>query len=400
MPTVKWFFMAPAQVVVHSLDHGGVELLGAQAVAAADDLNIGLAVLIERGAHVLVEGLAQGAGLLGAVEHGDLLAGGGNGLQQALGAEGTVEMHLDQAQLLALLVEVVDGLLDGLAAAAHGDDHALGIGGAHVVEELVLAAHQRADLLHDLFHDGGGGVVELVGRLTVLEVDVGVLRGAGLMRMIGVKGAVAEGLDLVPGHQGLDVLVINRVDLLHLMAGAEAVEEMQEGNAALQRGQMRHQRHVHGFLHAVGSQHGKAGLAAGHHVGMVAEDAQGVRGQRAGAHVEHAGQQLAGDLVHIGDHQQKALAGSEGGGQRAGRQTAVHGARRARLGLHLAYVNGLAEEVLRTTRRPFIDYFRHGGGRSDGVNGRHVAERICNVAYGSIAVNGHLGCHWGSLLNL
>ena len=78
----------------------------------------------------------------------------------------------------------------------------------------------------------------------------------------------------------------------------------------------------------------------------------------------------------------------------------MHGARRARLGLHLAYVNGLAEEVLRTTRRPFIDYFRHGGGRSDGVNGRHVAERICNVAYGSIAVNGHLGCHWGSLLNL
>ena len=91
------------EVVVHGLDHGGVELLGAQAVAAADDLNIGLAVLIERGAYILVEGLAQGAGLLGAVEHGDLLAGGGNGLQQALGAEGTVEVHLDQAQLLALL---------------------------------------------------------------------------------------------------------------------------------------------------------------------------------------------------------------------------------------------------------------------------------------------------------
>jgi hypothetical protein len=41
--------------------------------------------------------------------------------------------------------------------------------------------------------------------------------------------------------------------------------------------------------------------------------------------VEDGAGQLARDLVHIGDHQQQALRGGEGGGQRAGLQRAVHG---------------------------------------------------------------------------
>ena len=63
----------------------------------------------------------------------------------------------------------------------------LRVGSAHVVEQLIMAAGQLAHLLHDLFDDFGGGVVVLVGSLTVLEVDVGVLSGALLMRMIGVQ---------------------------------------------------------------------------------------------------------------------------------------------------------------------------------------------------------------------
>ena len=49
-----------------------------------------------------------------------------------------------------------------------------------------------------------------------------------------------------------------------------------------------------------------------------------------------AGQLLAGDLVHVGDHQQQALGGGVGGGQGAGGQRAVHRAGGAGLGLHLA----------------------------------------------------------------
>ena len=111
-------------------------------------------------------------------------------------------MDLDQADLFARLVEVVDGLFGGVAAGAHGDDDPLGVGRAHVVEQLVVAAGQLADLLHDLFDDFGHGVVVLVGSFTALEVDVGVLGGALLMRMLGIQ-ARARGRPsrLVPANQ-------------------------------------------------------------------------------------------------------------------------------------------------------------------------------------------------------
>ena len=105
----------------------------------------------------------------------------------------------------------------------------------------------------------------------------------------------------------------------------------------------------------------KAGLTAGHHVGVVAKDAQGMRGQRAGAHVEHAGQQLAGDLYILGIISRRPWLAVKVVVSAPAARLPCTGARRARLGLHFAYVNGLAEEVLRTTRRPFIHYFRHGG---------------------------------------
>ena len=54
--------------------------------------------------------------------------------------EGAIEVDLDKADLLAALVQVIDGLLSGVAAGAHGDDDAVGVRGAHVVKQLVVAA--------------------------------------------------------------------------------------------------------------------------------------------------------------------------------------------------------------------------------------------------------------------
>ena len=79
----------------------------------------------------------------------------------------------------------------------------------------------------------------------------------------------------------------------------------------------------------------EAGLPAGHHVGVVAEDRERVRGQRPRRDVHAERRQLAGDLVHVGDHQQQALRRGERRRQRAGLQRAVHRARRAALRLHL-----------------------------------------------------------------
>ena len=91
------------------------------------------------------------------------------------------------------------------------------------------------------------------------------------------------------------------------MRGAETVEEVDERHAGFQCREVGNAGQVHNLLHGAFSQHGEARLAAGHYILMVAEDAQGVAGEGAGRYVEYAGQVLAGNLVHVGNHQQQTL---------------------------------------------------------------------------------------------
>ena len=56
--------------------------------------------------------------------------------------------------------------------------------------------------------------------------------------MLGVQGAAAELIHSVPIQQVAQILVIPNLDLLDLVRGAEAVEEMEEGYTALDRGEM------------------------------------------------------------------------------------------------------------------------------------------------------------------
>ena len=52
--------------------------------------------------HVQVQRFAEGARLLGAVEDGDLLDGRGQGCQEVLHGERTVQADLDQADFFAV----------------------------------------------------------------------------------------------------------------------------------------------------------------------------------------------------------------------------------------------------------------------------------------------------------
>ena len=83
---------------------------------------------------------------------------------------------------------------------------------------------------------------------------------------------------------------------------------------------MRHGGQIHDFLHVALGEHGEAGLAAGHNVGLVTEDGQGVRSECARRHVEDGRKQLTGDLVHIRNHEQQALRGGIRRRQSAGIQ--------------------------------------------------------------------------------
>ena len=93
---------------------------------------------------------------------------------------------------------------------------------------------------------------------------------------------------------------------------------MNESHARLKRGRLRDQSEVHDFLNRVREEHAPAGRARGHYVAVITEDRQPVRRDRARGDVKDRAGLLAGNLEHVGNHQQQALARREGGRQGAG----------------------------------------------------------------------------------
>ena len=163
-------------IIKHGLNVRRNGILGAEAVASAEDLHGGKAALAQGGADVLIQRLARSAGLLGAVEHGDALDRLGQRRDQMPGREGTVEVHLHHTDLFAARVEVVDDLHRGLTDGAHCDDDALGVRRAVVVKELIIAPGERVDFVHLLLHDLRQRIVGRVAGLTGLEEGVGILQ--------------------------------------------------------------------------------------------------------------------------------------------------------------------------------------------------------------------------------
>ena len=351
-------------VVVDRLADLRGEVLGAETVAAREHLGILegddplLQTLTDRRRDVEVERIV-GAGLLRAVENGDALDRGGDRLDEVLHGERTVEMHLEETDLLAFLDEGVDRLVERVAAGTHSDDDILGISGADVVVELVRAARELLEHIHVLLDDRRSGLVVLVAGLTALEVNVGVLGGTAHRGMLRIEGAAAEIGDVVVVDHLADHVVADLIDLLHFVGGAEAVEEVEERNLRLERCGVGDHRHIVGFLHRVGAEHRKTGLAAGHHVGVVAENAETLTCEGARGDVEHGRRKLARDLVHVGDHQEETLRRREGRRKRTRRERAMDRTGRAALGLHLNHARNRAPYVLLCVSSELIAGFRH-----------------------------------------
>ena len=207
------------------------------------------------------------------------------------------------------------------------------------------------------------------------------------VRVLRVERVVAESLDGVHvAHLG-QILVVPHGDLLDLVAGAEAVEEVKERGLALDGGKVSHRREVHDLLDVALGEHGETGLAAGHNVGVIAEDVQGVGSNATRGDVEDARELLARDLVHVRDHQEQALGSRVGGGQSTGAQRTVNGTGCTCLGLHLDDLDRGAEDVLATLGRPLVDMVGHRAGRRNGINSRYLGVRIRNICGRLVAVH-------------
>ena len=101
------------------------------------------------------------------------------------------------------------------------------------------------------------------------------------------------------------------------------------------------------------------------------------------------GGEFPGDLEHVGDHQQQALGGREGGRQGPGLQRPVDGPRRAGLALHFHHQRHGAEGILASGRRPGIRHFAQPRRGGDRVNRHHLVAQVGYVGRRFIAVDGH-----------
>ncbi|OPZ70443.1 MAG: hypothetical protein BWY83_01636 [bacterium ADurb.Bin478] len=382
-------------------DHGRSELFGGKAIAAADHLGqLGKGKLSGRKGlgqgrdHIHVEGLAAGARFLGPVQHRNLLDALGQGLEQVLGREGTEKMDLDEADLFALFVEVFDGLFGGLGGRTHDDKHVFGIRVAHIVEEMILAADHLGEFVHRLLDDLRDGSIEGIAGLAALEKDVRILGSAAQHRPIRRKAAQTMGhYQLIIDH-GAQVGLVQSLDLLHLVRGAEAVKKVNERNPRLQSGGLGDQGKVMGLLHRIGGDQPPTRGAHRHDVAVVAENRQGMGGHRTGGHVKRSGRKLAGNFKHVRDHQQQSLGRREGGGQRTGLQGAVHCARSAAFALQLGDQRDRPPNVLHAFCRIFVGPFSHGGRRGDRIDRDHLVYLVRNQGRRFIAVDrDHTSCH-------
>ena len=236
------------QVVINGneLARGGV--LGGQAVAAADDRDVVSAGLIEGGNNIEVYRLADRTGLLAAVQNGNLLDGSRDGSGEVLDRERAVQVNLHHADLAALRVQIVNSLLDRFGSRAHDNDNFFCVRRTVVVEQLVVAAGQLVNFVHVVLngvgHDSGLDVCALLA----LEVNVGVYVVAAVGRVLRVERLTAELLERLLVDQAAQVFVIEGLDALHLVRGAEAVEAVHERIARLDGRQMRDGGQVHRLL--------------------------------------------------------------------------------------------------------------------------------------------------------
>ena len=99
-------------------------------------------------------------------------------------------MDLHNTNLLALLVQVVHGLLSSLSTGTHDDNNALSVLGTDVVVEMVLTTRNRGNGVHGVLNVLRDSVIEGLGSLIGLHPHVSSLNHTSVGRMSGAETTV------------------------------------------------------------------------------------------------------------------------------------------------------------------------------------------------------------------
>ncbi len=126
-------------------------------------------------------------------------------------------MNRNKTYFLAVLDHVVNGFLSGLSDRTHGNDHAVSIGRAVVVEKVIFAASDFGDFGHIVFNDFGNCLIVAVACLTMLEENVAVFSHTASHGSVGGEGAFAERCESLAVEQRLEILSVELLDLLNFV---------------------------------------------------------------------------------------------------------------------------------------------------------------------------------------
>ena len=126
-------------------------------------------------------------------------------------------MDCQQTDFFAFGIQIIHSLFDDIADRTHGNNDPVGVFGAIVVEQMVFAAGQLADLAHIVFDNTGNRLIVRVGYFPLLEVNIRVLRGAANHRMIGIQRPATECVERILINQARQIVIIHHFNFLGFM---------------------------------------------------------------------------------------------------------------------------------------------------------------------------------------
>ncbi len=259
-----------------------------------------------------------------------------------------------------------------------------------VVDEIVMPSGCLADLAHRFRDYAGECVVVRIRRLTVLEIHVGVLSRATQIGMTWIHASAPEpGECVVIDHSGKSIIAYG-LDCRCLIARAPPVKEVHHRYRSLYCREMSHCGKIHSLLHRSRGKKSETCRAARHDILMIAEDRERMCGERACAYMKHYRKQLAGDLEHVGNHQQQPLRCSECRGKRSCRSCPMRGASRTQLALHLLHLQRCTPHIEPAFHRPLVGSLAHRSDRGYGIYGGNLTKGVCHIRGGGASVGDHL----------
>src|SRR6185436_7345422 len=136
--------------------------------------------------------------------------------------------------------------------------------------------------------------------------------------MVRVEGTGSMSTNQVIVKQETEFFIRKFEDLRDFMGGAETVKEVEERHTRFECGDLRDGGKIMRLLHRFRGQQCPSGLADSHHILMIAVNGKGMRSNGARRNMKDRTGEFARDLVHVGNHQEQTLRGSECGCECAG----------------------------------------------------------------------------------